>query len=362
MNPLAENEQDSETTRVLIVDDSSMTRWLMGQIMEADPFLEVVATASDALEARRLIKSLNPDVITLDIEMPGMNGIEFLSHMMRLRPMPVVMVSSLTARSAEFTLKALSLGAVDVVSKPQAALSPGELATYSAELTAKVRMASKAHVRPLPAESTDILVRQPDKKPTPVSVADGEASHQVLAIGASTGGTEAICQTLSSLPEDSPGVVIVQHISDPFNQAFVNRLNTLTPLHVRQATEGALICRGHAYVAPPGHHLTINKDRSRYTCQLQQDAPMNFHRPSVDVLFESVARHAGGDAIGVIMTGMGRDGAHGLAAMRAAGAHTIAQDQRSSVVWGMPGAAIDLGAASEVVPLGKIAERIVACL
>jgi len=362
MRAQATNDQSMKKIRVLIVDDSSMTRWLMCQIMDADPGIEVVATASDALEARRLIKSLTPDVITLDIEMPGMSGLDFLGHIMRLRPMPVVMVSSLTARSADVTLKALSLGAVDVVSKPLAALSPGALATYAAELTSKVRMASEARVRARPAVSNESTEKKPSRKSRPVRIADGVASHQVLAIGASTGGTEAIFQTLSQLTSDSPGVVIVQHISDSFNQAFVDRLDNLTQLQVCQATDGALICRGHAYVGPPGHHLTIEKDHDRYTCKLLQDPPMNFHRPSVDVLFESVARQAGGGAIGLIMTGMGRDGAHGLAAMRAAGAHTIAQDEHSSVVWGMPGAAVALDAASEIVPLGKIVERIKARL
>lgn len=358
MHSTANKPDDSRPVRVVIVDDSSMTRWLMKQILDRDSGIEVVGVAADASEARHLIKALDPDVITLDVEMPGVNGIDFLRNLMRARPMPVVMVSSLTQRGAQVTLDALSLGAVDFVSKPKSVVSAEALADYSAELIEKVRVASSARVHAPTRETIERVVERAKAMPTSTASADSPLSKKIVAIGASTGGTEAIFEVLKALPEDGPGIVIVQHISDAFNEPFVQRLDRSTRLKVCSPVQHEPVRCGHAYVAPPGHHMQVARVGDRYICKLTDGRPVHFQKPSVDVLFRSVAETAGADALGVILTGMGCDGARGLLMMRDAGGYTIAQDEASSVVWGMPGASVAIGAAAEIAALEHIGEVI----
>jgi two-component system chemotaxis response regulator CheB len=334
--------------KVLIIDDSALVRGLLTRILGSDPALEVVGTAADAYIARAKIKALAPDVLTLDVEMPRMDGLQFLRNLMRLRPMPVVMCSSMTERGAEVTLAALELGAIDYVAKPRLDVTRG-LEAYAAELIAKVKTAAGARVRAL----ADNPMRADSLPGTPaLSFRGGEL---LIAIGASTGGTEAIREVLSRLPSSAPAVVISQHIPRAFSAQFAARLDACSLLHVREAEEGVHIQPGHAYIAPGDRHLRVIRDGSHYRCQVTEDPPCNRHRPSVDVLFESMARSVGASAIGVILTGMGADGARGLKQMRERGAHTIAQDERSSVVWGMPGAAVALGAVQHIVPIEEVA-------
>ena len=335
--------------KVLIVDDSALMRKLLVEVLGSDPELVVVGTAGDPFAARELIKSTSPDVLTLDVEMPRMDGITFLRNLMKLRPMPVVMISSLTERGADATLTALELGAVDFVAKPRLDLAHG-VADLGDEIIAKVKMAAKARVTPL---------SQLTPPPRPTGAAPSlKTTERVIAIGASTGGTEAISRILEALPPDGHGIVMAQHIAAEFSRRFAERLDAGSSLVVREAGDGDPILRGHAYLAPGHHHLRVVRSGARYLCALSTEPPHNRHRPSVDVLFESVARAAGANAIGVLLTGMGADGADGLAAMRAQGARTIAQDRETSVVWGMPGEAVKREAASEVLPLDKIAARL----
>jgi two-component system chemotaxis response regulator CheB len=344
---------------VLVIDDSALVRKLLAEILSSDPAIEVVGTAQDPYVARERIKQLNPDVLTLDVEMPRMDGITFLRNLMRLHPMPVVMVSSLTEKGAQVTLDALELGAVDFVTKPRVDLV-NALDGYAQDILAKVKMAAGVRVRAL-AE------REPSSAQSALrltmSAAGAKAAggsvlrttDRVVAIGASTGGTEAIKDILVRLPADFPGVVITQHIPPAFSAAFARRMDSVSALTVREAADGEQILSGHAYVAPGGWHLRVERSGARYLCRIDDSAPVNRHRPSVDVLFRSVAQNVGPNALGVILTGMGDDGAHGLKEMRDAGAHTIAQDEKSSVVWGMPGEAVKLGAAEAVLPLDRIA-------
>ena len=335
--------------RVLIVDDSALVRRLLTELFAADPELEVVGAAHDPYEARELIKQRNPDVLTLDVEMPKMDGLSFLHNLMRLRPMPVVMVSSLTEKGAEATLKALQFGAVDFITKPQVDFAAG-LREYGEQLIARVKAAARAKVRPL----EDAPLAAPALKSPTLKTTD-----QLIAIGASTGGTEAIAEVLRALPADIPGIVIAQHIPELFSARFADRLDRETGLVVREAIDGAPVLVGHVYIAPGGKHLRVERNGARYACAVSVDEPVNRHRPSVDVLFASVARNVGPNALGVLLTGMGADGANGLLELRTAGAHTLAQDKDSSVVWGMPGEAVKRGAAEEVVPLDRVAGRLI---
>ena len=347
--------------KVLIVDDSALVRSLLSDILRTDPDIEVVGVASDAHIAREKIKQLNPDVLTLDVEMPKMDGITFLKNLMRLRPMPVVMVSSLTERGADVTLDALSLGAVDYLSKPKIDLA-ATLKDYGDELIDKIHAASKASVRaldprraaaiaPKAAHSTDAVL--PKSAPRQLRTTD-----RIIAIGASTGGTEAIKEVLMRLPPDSPGVVITQHIPKAFSGPFAKRMNDCCQVTVYEAEDGQQILPGHAYIAPGDKHLMLVRDGARYVCRLDDGVPVNRHKPSVDVLFRSVAQNAGRNAIGAILTGMGKDGAKGLKEMLEAGSRTIAQDEATSVVWGMPGEAVSIGAAQHVLPLDSVAGKI----
>jgi len=336
--------------RVLIVDDSALVRKLLTAVLSESKDIEVVGAAHDPLMAREKIKQLSPDVLTLDVEMPKMDGITFLSNLMRLRPMPVVMVSSLTEAGADVTLRALELGAVDFVTKPKVDLS-AQLASYGDEIRAKVRAA--ASVRDIARLVDQRAVEAPKR-----TRAGFKTTGVILGIGASTGGTEAIRRVLSSLPADAPGTVIAQHIPQAFSEPFARRLDQYCALTVRQAREGEEIRVGHAYVAPGHQHLRVKRSGARFLCSLGDDDLVSGHRPSVDVLFDSLARSAGQNAIGALLTGMGQDGARGLLAMREAGARTMIQDERSSVVWGMPGAAAKLGAAEAEVSLDSIASTV----
>src|SRR6202165_1224832 len=347
--------------RVLVVDDSAVMRQLLTEILCSDPGIEVVGTAPDPYVAREKIKLLNPDVLTLDVEMPRMDGLAFLRNIMRLRPMPVVMCSSLTQQGATVALDALSLGAVDFVAKPVVDVVHG-IKDAAREIISKVKMAARAQIRPLAdspasivAESHDAGVLLPKRSPP----AHFAASDRIIAIGASTGGTEAIKAVLSHLPADTPGIVISQHIPKAFCGPFAPRMDARSVLSVCEARDGQPILAGHAYIAPGDQHLLVVRDGARYQCRLSDGDLVNRHRPSVDVLFRSGAQSAGRNSIGVMLTGMGRDGAEGMKEMRDAGASTIAQDENTSVVWGMPGAAWQVGAVQSLHPLPQIAGRIV---
>jgi two-component system chemotaxis response regulator CheB len=354
-------------TKVLIVDDSAVVRKLLTGVINADPDLEVVGTAVDAYMAREKIKLLKPDVLTLDVEMPRMDGITFLSNLMRLHPMPVVMVSTLTEKGAAVTLDALNYGAVDFVCKPKLDIS-NTFGDYAESLIAKIKMAAKARVRPYKNTRAPAVLESGSKIPTRYSIDDVmpensrprhfRTTDKLIAIGASTGGTEAIREVLELFPVDVPGIVITQHIPASFSKAFADRVNSHCVITVTEARDGDMILPGHAYIAPGDRHLMVVRDGARWRCRLSDEVPVNRHKPSVDVLFRSVAVNAGINAIGIILTGMGKDGAQGLKDMADSGAHTIAQDEASSVVWGMPGAAVELGACKEVLPLNKVSQRV----
>jgi two-component system, chemotaxis family, protein-glutamate methylesterase/glutaminase len=346
--------------RVLVVDDSAVMRQLLAEILNSDPHIEVVGTASDPYVARDKIKSLDPDVLTLDVEMPRMDGLAFLRNLMRLRPMPVVMCSSLTQQGADVALDALALGAIDFIAKPKVDVVRG-MKGAAQEIIAKVKMAAEARVQPLIDRSWPSVERHDADAVLSKRAASAQSStsDRIVAIGASTGGTEAIKQVLVNLPGDMPGIVIVQHIPKAFSGAFAARMNACSELVVCEAQDGQPILAGHTYIAPGDRHLLVVREGARYRCRLRDGALVNGHRPSADVLFRSVAQSAGRHSVGVILTGMGRDGAEGLKEMREAGASTIAQDENTSVVWGMPGAAWQIGAAQALYALPHIATRIV---
>lgn len=338
--------------RVLVVDDSSTMRGLIATALARDPEIEVVGEAEDPLQARQAIKTLNPDVVTLDVEMPNMSGLEFLEKIMRLRPMPVIMVSTLTSRGAEETIKALEIGAVDCIEKPR----PGNEHNFE-ELPFKVKIAASARVRPLLRDD------QSQKH-----AADARRAHEhyesdgrLLAIGASTGGVEALIALLSQFPENCPPAVIAQHMPPSFTRSFAGRLDRVCAAKVQEASEGAKLTRGHIYLAPGGsQHLEVAGSGADLRCRLKSGDRVNGHCPSVDVLFESVTRSCKANAVGVILTGMGRDGAAGLLSMRKAGAKTFGQNESSCIVYGMPKAAFDIGAVEKQLPLERMAAAIMA--
>ncbi|OXR49712.1 chemotaxis response regulator protein-glutamate methylesterase [Pusillimonas sp. T2] len=336
--------------RVLCVDDSALVRGLMTEIINKQPDMEVVAVAPDPLVARELIKQHNPDVLTLDVEMPRMDGLDFLERLMRLRPMPVVMVSSLTERNSEVTLRALELGAVDFVTKPKLGLRDG-LMEYSDLIADKIRAAASSRPRPRPAA----VPGAPAQRLNAVF----STTEKIIAIGASTGGTEAIRQVLVPLPANSPAIMITQHMPAGFTKSFVQRLDNLCAVRVHEAEDGQRVLPGHVYLAPGGvAHMKLARSGANYVVRLEETEPVNRHRPSVDVLFHSVAQVAGKNAVGALLTGMGKDGAQGLLAMKQAGAATFAQDEASCVVFGMPREALLIGAADEAVPLQNISEKL----
>jgi two-component system chemotaxis response regulator CheB len=340
----------SNRIKVLCVDDSALIRDLLSEIINSQPDMEVVAVAPDPLVARDLIKQHNPDVLTLDVEMPRMDGLDFLERLMRLRPMPVLMVSSLTQAGSEITLRALELGALDFVAKPSLGIRSGML-EYANDIAEKIRAAAKS--RPRQARQAQAAPREALKAPL-------VSSEKLIIIGASTGGTEAIRAVLEPLPANSPAILITQHMPGGFTRSFAERLNRLCNITVKEASDGERVLPGHAYIAPGDAHLKLARSGANYVARLDDGPPVNRHRPSVDVLFHSAATQAGRNAIGVILTGMGKDGAAGLLEMRQAGSATLAQDEASCVVFGMPREAIALGGAVEIIGLDEIPERLMA--
>ena len=365
--------------KVLIVDDSALIRKMLGSILSNAPGIEVVGSASDPYVAREKIKKLKPDMITLDVEMPKMDGVTFLRNLMRLHPMPVLMVSSLTEHGADITLQALEAGAVDFVTKPKVDLA-NTFESYGAEIVEKVRVVARANVKQIitrsssapahvlgtagPSEGDISGQGVPKKFNTDVVLAKSsgnrhfQTTDKVIAIGASTGGTEAIRVVLETLPPGTPGVVIVQHIPAAFSKPFAERMNNSSAMKVMHAEDGQQIIPGHVYIAPGDQHLMVVRDGARYICRLNDGELVNRHKPSVDVLFRSMAENVGPNGIAVMLTGMGGDGAAGMKEMLDVGAKTIAQDERSSVVWGMPGEAVKAGAVEQVLPLGDVAEAV----
>lgn len=346
---------------VLIVDDSALIRQLLTEIIQGSDDFRVAGSAGDPFRAREMIKQLNPDLLTLDVEMPRMDGLTFLENLMRLRPMPVLMVSSLTQSGADVTLQALELGAVDFVTKPAIDVARG-LRSYSDTLLEKLRAVAQSRVRAkLPPRrlqvperaSADVIV--PPRKPRMFTTTD-----QLVAIGSSTGGTEAVKELLTALPADCPATVISQHIPAAFSRPFAERMDRCSAMSVCEAEHGQLILPGHVYIAPGDRHLMVRRDGARMRCVLDDGPPVNRHIPSVDVLMRSVAQNLGPNASGVMLTGMGSDGAQGLLEMRQAGACTIAQDEATSVVWGMPGSAVKCGAVEQILPLEQIAAALLA--
>lgn len=335
--------------KVLIVDDSALIRQLLTSIFSGDPEIEVVGAAPDPHVARRLIKETNPDVVTLDIEMPRMDGLTFLEKIMRLRPMPVLMISSLTQKGADATLRSLELGAVDFIGKPTIDVQHG-LSAAAEEIVAKVKAAAKAKVRPLAAVPTG--------EPRPAPSFAYSSTEWVIAIGASTGGVTALREVITGLPADCPATLVTQHMPAKFTATFAPRLDSFAAATVKEAGDGDRVLPGHVYLAPGDRHLELVRSGANYVCRLSNDPPVAGHRPSVDVLFRSLAAVAGERGIGAILTGMGRDGADGLLEMREAGATTIGQDEATSVVYGMPRAAQEIGAVGRQLPLSKIAEAI----
>ncbi|MBT9568813.1 MAG: chemotaxis response regulator protein-glutamate methylesterase [Thiobacillus sp.] len=338
--------------KVLIVDDSALIRGVMKEIINSQPDMEVVGVAPDPLVARDLIKQTNPDVLTLDVEMPKMDGLDFLERLMRLRPMPVVMVSSLTERGSEITMRALELGAVDFVTKPKMSIQSVML-EYTDLIADKIRAASHAKVKQRTVSPDAAASTQLASLRNPLT-----SSEKLIIIGASTGGTEAIKAFLTQLPPDCPGILITQHMPEGFTRSFANRLDKLCRISVKEAEGNERVLPGHAYLAPGHSHLMLVRSGANYMTKLDQGAPVNRHRPSVDVLFNSAAINAGKNAVGVILTGMGKDGAAGMLEMRKAGAYNLAQDESTCVVFGMPKEAIALGATHEVAPLHDLPKRV----
>ncbi|HUJ48627.1 MAG TPA: chemotaxis response regulator protein-glutamate methylesterase [Bryobacteraceae bacterium] len=337
--------------RVLIVDDSAIVRKLLSEALSGEPDLEVVGTAPDPFVARDKILSLNPDVLTLDIEMPRMDGLTFLKKLMRFHPMPVVVISSLAQASSRAAIEALQCGAVEVLAKPGGPYSVGEM---KQDLPRKIRAASNARVARAKAVEPAAPVRPAAK------AACHAGSSTIIALGASTGGTEALRDVLIQMPENSPGIVVVQHIPAVFSTAFASRLNDLCRIQVREAVDGDRVLAGQALIAPGNFHMTLQKRGAEYSVAVRDGERVCYQRPSVDVLFDSVASVAEAKAIGALLTGMGADGAQGMLKMKRAGARTIAQDEASCVVFGMPREAIRLGAADHVVPLHRIAAELMA--
>ncbi len=343
--------------RVLVVDDSALIRGVMKEIIDREKDMICVGAAPDPMVAREMIKSLNPDVLTLDVEMPRMDGLDFLERLMRLRPMPVLMVSTLTERGSDITFRALALGAIDFVSKPKIDIARG-MEEYASEITEKIRAASLARVRKMvTTPSPDIEKRYTADAILPSVAGRFASTEKLIIIGASTGGTEAIKEVLTRLPADVPGILVTQHMPENFTKSFADRLDNLCKIAVKEAGHNERILPGHAYIAPGHSHLLLKRSGANYMTELNQGMPVNRHRPSVDVLFRSAANVAGANALGIILTGMGKDGAQGLLEMKQAGSHTIAQDEESCIVFGMPKEAINLGGACEVLPLQSIARH-----
>lgn len=341
-------------TKVLVIDDSALIRSLLTEIINDTKDLQVIGTAPDPLVAREMIKQLNPDVLTLDVEMPRMDGLDFLEKLMRLRPMPVLMVSTLTEKGSEITLRALELGATDFVTKPKMGIAQG-MQEYADEITDKIRTAAKAKISTLQsiAKAGNAHVQQNALRNPLIS------SEKLLIIGASTGGTEAIKSFLLQMPSDCPGILITQHMPAGFTKSFADRLNSLCKISVKEAADGERILPGHAYIAPGDKHLLLGRSGANYVARLSDDEPVNRHKPSVDVLFDSAAANAGKNAIGVILTGMGKDGAAGMVRMKSSGAYNFAQNEESCVVYGMPREAVAQGGVHEVAHLKDLPKLVI---
>ncbi len=354
-----------EPIRVLIIDDSALIRKVLTRVFESSVDIEVVGTAEDPIDAREQIKKLSPDVLTLDVEMPRMDGLTFLSNLMRLRPMPVVMISTLTEKGADVTLQALELGAVDFIAKPKLDASIG-LNSYADEVIAKVKAASVARVLPLDNHSNNAKYASIGNRAQPIKSAIESnisprrisTTDKLIALGASTGGTEAIKAVVRNLPATTPAIVISQHLPLAFSESFARHVVQVSEMIACIASDGQSICSGTVYIAPGDQHLMIAKSGGHYVCQLNDGPPVNRHKPAVDVMFQSVAQNVGSNSIGILLTGMGSDGANGMKEMHEAGSSTIIQDENTSVVWGMPGAAFKLGCADHVVPLNRVAETL----
>ncbi|WP_423600955.1 protein-glutamate methylesterase/protein-glutamine glutaminase [Roseateles sp. MS654] len=354
-------------TTVVVVDDSALVRSILTEIINRQPDMQCIGAASDPLAAREMIRNLNPDVITLDVEMPKMDGLDFLQRLMRLRPMPVVMVSTLTERGAEVTLKALELGAVDFVAKPKIGVADG-IRALAQDITDKIRIASKAHIRrlsaPAPAAAPGAPApaggaTPPLKPASPIASLGRLSTEKIIFIGASTGGTEATKDVLINLPADCPAVCITQHMPAGFTRSYAARLDSLCKIRVKEAQDGERILPGHGYIAPGGLHFSVERSGANYIARVQDGEPVNRHKPSVEVLFNSAARVVGQNALGIMLTGMGADGARAMKTMKDAGAYNFVQDEATCVVFGMPREAINAGAADEVLPLQQIATRLI---
>lgn len=350
--------------RLLIIDDSALIRQMLTKIFDSAWDIEVVGSAADPIIARDKIKKLNPDVLTLDVEMPRMDGLTFLRNLMRLRPMPVVMISTLTEKGAAVTLDALELGAVDFVAKHKVDVS-NSLNEYAEDIIAKVRMAARAKVRPLQStkrvSSSTSAIHSVDKV-IQVSPATKhfKTTNKIIALGSSTGGTEALKDVVKDLPGNTPAIVVTQHLPAAFSDSFAKHVDEVTEMTVCIAQDGQQILPGYIYIAPGNQHLLVVRNGARYLCQLNEELPVNRHRPSVEVMFRSFAQNVGTNAIGVMLTGMGADGAVAMKEMKMNGSVNVVQDEASSVVWGMPGEAFKIGAADYVVPLDEIAGQILA--
>jgi two-component system chemotaxis response regulator CheB len=350
--------------RVLIIDDSVLIRKMLTEILNSSPHIEVVGVAADPLIAREMIKHLHPDVLTLDIEMPNMDGITFLRNLMRLRPTPVVMISTLTEKGAEVTLEALAIGAVDFIAKPKVDVAH-TLNDYADEIIGKVKIAARANLGNI-ADTRNLKTRTDDNAPAAVNLKTGlikpagAGSHAIIALGASTGGTEAIKAVVRNLPANSPAVVITQHLPAVFSESFIRHIDLIAAMTAGIPKNGQIVEPGNIYLAPGDRHMTVNREGTKYVIRLHDTEPVNRHKPAVDVMFRSLAHSAGSRAVAVLLTGMGVDGAAGMKEMHDAGAKTVIQDEPSSVVWGMPGAAFKLGCADYVLPLEDIANRILA--
>jgi len=344
--------------KVLVIDDSALIRGVMKEIINREKDMECVGAAPDPLVAREMIKELNPDVLTLDVEMPNMDGLDFLERLMRLRPMPVLMVSTMTEKGSNITFRALELGAVDFIAKPKVDIVRG-MEEYAADIADKIRAVSHAHVR---KKSAPVAMQIQEKFSAdailPSVSGKFSSTEKLIAIGSSTGGTEALKEVLCKLPADSPGVLVAQHMPEHFTKSFAARLDTLCKISVKEAEHNERILPGHAYIAPGNSHLLVVRSGANYMVKLDQGPPVNRHRPSVDVLFRSAANIAGANAIGIILTGMGKDGVQGLLEMYLAGSYTIAQDEASSVVFGMPKEAIAAGGVCDVLPLQNITQHV----
>jgi two-component system chemotaxis response regulator CheB len=340
----------NDRIRVLIIDDSAVIRHLLTEIFSQTDDIEVVGTAQNPIFAMNKISSLRPDVITLDVEMPRMDGLTFLEELMSTDPIPVLMVSALTQKGCETTLKALELGAVDYVTKPAIDVSSG-IRFLTDEIIKKIRVAAKAKIR---VKGQGLRVKGKATGPLPLDPSRMSTTDKIIAIGASTGGTQAITEILTELPETTPGIVIVQHMPPMFTRSFAERLNSILKLDVKEAETGDRILRGSVLIAPGNQHMIVRKNGAMYYVELTDGPLVNFVKPSVDILFSSVAKNAGKNAMGVILTGMGEDGARGLLEMKRSGAFTVAQDKDSSVVFGMPKRAIELNAVDRIASLDEI--------